>query len=270
MWKRLAILLPLVLVLGCGHSDQEWKAQLAKYDALSKKNSQLQAELDKAQGKVKDLTDELGKMGVKLSAAGTEKQQLAQNVDQMKAALAEYKQRAETLERIKARFELLRKKLQKLTSLGLDVRIRNNRMVISLPGDVLFSSGSDKLRKRGKSILLKVAQVIRSDPSLNKRQYQVAGHTDNQPLKKHAGDFHDNWGLSLMRARQVLVFLITPTNAKKDPGGGLNPRRWSAAGYGSTDPIASNATPAGRAKNRRVELILMPNVEEMLDLKSLL
>jgi len=85
-----------------------------------------------------------------------------------------------------------------------------------------------------------------------------------------AEEFHDNWGLSLMRARQVLVFLITPADAKKDPGGGLDPKHWSASGYGSTDPVASNSTPAGRAKNRRVELILLPNVEEMLDLKSLL
>jgi chemotaxis protein MotB len=270
VWKRLAILLPLVLVLGCGHSEDEWQAQLAKYDAVVKTNSDLQAKLDKERDRVKELSDELGKMGVKLSAAGTEKEQLSQSVDQMKAALAEYKQRAETLERIRARFELLRKKLQKLTSLGLDVKIRNNRMVISLPGDVLFSSGKDTLRKNGKSILLKVAEVIRGDESLNSRLYQVAGHTDNQRLRKHAEEFHDNWGLSLMRARQVLVFLITPSDAKQDPGGGLDPKHWSASGYGSTDPIASNATPAGRAKNRRVELILMPNVEEMLDLKSLL
>ena len=53
-------------------------------------------------------------------------------------------------------------------------------------------------------------------------------------------------------------------------GGGLDPKRWSASGYGETDPIASNDSPEGRAKNRRVELILMPDVEEMLDLKSLL
>jgi hypothetical protein len=105
------------------------------------------------------------------------------------------------------------------------------------------------------------------------------------------------------RARQVLVFLIAPGDAKaaapvkkpapepakkdakaekkaeppkKEPpmaeasGGGLNAKRWSASGYGHTDPIAVNDTPEGRGKNRRVELILMPDVEEMLDLKSLL
>ena len=162
----------------------------------------------------------------------------------------------------------------------------------------------------GEKILLQVADVIRGDASLRDRQYQVAGHTDDQPLKRSAETFHDNWGLSLMRARQVLVFLVAPADdkkgaeaakkpvaapppapdkkgakadkkvepAKKEPpppaveahGGSLSPKRWSASGYGQTDPIAGNDTPEGRGKNRRVELILMPDVEEMLDLKSLL
>jgi chemotaxis protein MotB len=248
-------------------------------------------------------------MGVQLSSEGSEKEKLSQDVAQMKAALAEYQARAETLERIKQRFERLRAKLQKLTELGLDVKIRNNRMVISLPGDVLFASGRDDLRQDGEKILMQVAEVIQNDQALRDRQYQVAGHTDDQPLKRAADTFHDNWGLSLMRARQVLVFLVAPvdgaapkkpiaaapppkepaakTGAKlekpkpapareKEPtpeltgGGSLNPKRWSASGYGQTDPIASNDSPDGRAKNRRVELILMPDVEEMLDLKSLL
>ena len=72
-----------------------------------------------------------------------------------------------------------------------------------------------------------------------------------------------------MRARQVLVFLVTPTDDKGQGGGGLDPKHWSASGYGDTDPVATNQTPEGRGKNRRVELILMPNVEEMLDLQSL-
>lgn len=269
MWKRVAVVVPVLLAAGCGHSEDEWQAQLAKYNSAVKQNASLQAELDQQRERVKQLTDDLEKMGVKLSAEGTEKQKLSANIDQMKAALDEYRQRAETLERIKQRLEALRKKLEKLTNLGLDVQIRNNRMVISLPGDVLFASGKDELRKDGKAILLKVAEVIRDDATLKGRLYQVAGHTDNQTLKRAAETFHDNWGLSLMRARQVLVFLVAKTDAK-DGGGGLDPKLWSASGYGDTDPVASNATPAGRAKNRRVELILMPNVEEMLDLKSLL
>jgi chemotaxis protein MotB len=308
--RRTAVVLPLVLALGCGHSEDEWQAQLAKYAQLQKKDADLAAQLAAQQGRVKELSDQLEGMGVKLSAEGSEKEKLTQDMAQMKAALAEYQARAETLERIKQRFEALRKKLQKLTELGLDVKIRNNRMVISLPGDVLFDSGRDELKGGGEKILLQVADVIQNDSALRDRQYQVAGHTDDQPLKRAADTFHDNWGLSLMRARQVLVFLVAPPQGDKpaltakpapapapaakpgkdakpekadkpkpapaktaEPerhGGNLNPKRWSASGYGQTDPIVSNDTPEGRGKNRRVELVLMPDVEEMLDLKSLL
>jgi chemotaxis protein MotB len=310
---RFAVVLPLALALACGHSEDEWQAQLAKYAALEKKHTDLSSQLEQEQARIADLSGQLEAMGVKLSSEGSEKEKLSQDVAQMKAALAEYQARAETLERIKQRFERLRAKLQKLTDLGLDVKIRNNRMVISLPGDVLFASGRDDLRKDGEKILLQVADVIQNDSALRDRQYQVAGHTDDQPLKRAADTFHDNWGLSLMRARQVLVFLVAPadgtakkvaaapapaakepakpaakTDAKTDKkimaaqppkepptaetsgGSSLNPKRWSASGYGQTDPIASNDTPEGRGKNRRVELILMPDVEEMLDLKSLL
>jgi chemotaxis protein MotB len=170
---------------------------------------------------------------------------------------------------------------------------------------VLFASGSDVLSAEGNKILLQVADVIQNDPALRDRQYQVAGHTDDQPLKRAAETFHDNWGLSLMRARQVLVFLVASPEADRPPappkkaappvskpagkaekaekvkpaapppepersGGSLNPKRWSASGYGQTDPVVANDTPEGRKKNRRVELVLMPDVEEMLDLKSLL
>jgi chemotaxis protein MotB len=306
---RALALIPLSLAIACGHSEEEWKAQLDKYAQLEAKHKGLEAELNDNKARVAALSKQLEDMGVQLSSEGSEKEKLNQDIAQMKAALEEYKARAETLERIKQRFELLRKKLQKLTDLGLDVKIRNNRMVISLPGDVLFASGQDDLKKEGEKILLQVAEVIRNDNALRDRLFQVAGHTDDQPLKRSAETFHDNWGLSLMRARQVLVFLVAASDDKKvaeakkppapapkaDPkakdakdakkpapappkeevaslggGGGLSPKRWSASGYGQTDPVASNDTPEGRAKNRRVELILMPDVEEMLDLKSLL
>ena len=112
-------------------------------------------------------------------------------------------------------------------------------------------------------ILKKVADVIRQDPGLSSRTYQVAGHTDSEKLQ--GGQFKDNWGLSVMRARQVVVFLVDPS---KD-GGGLKPKNWSASGYGEEDPVASNDTNEGKAKNRRVELVVVPSVEEMLDLKQL-
>ena len=110
-----------------------------------------------------------------------------------------------------------------------------------------------------------------SDTTLNARNFQVAGHTDKEP---YAGQYFDNWGLSVMRARQVVTFLVSPAGAdpKAPAGGGLDPTHWAAAGYGKMDPVAGTVEQQTRdeeGKNRRVELVLQPNVEEMLNLKDL-
>ena len=257
LWTVLA----LIGVTGCGYSEDEWQAQLAKYGKLNsdyqaekKSHADTQAELDKNKALVAELTAKLQQMGVNVK-------QLSTSLDDTNRALEEYKARAAQLEAIRARFEQLRQKLQKLTNLGLKVQIRHNRMVISLPGDVLFDSGHETLKKDGTDILLKVAAIIKADPQLVSRDYQAAGHTDNKPLAH--GAFKDNWGLSLMRARQVLVFLVDPAQ------GGLPLQHWSAAGFADTDPVADNGSDVGRQKNRRCELIVMPSVEEMLDLKAI-
>lgn len=254
----------LLMAAGCTPTQAQLDAEVAKVSDLATKNQACQDELDSVKAKAAELEAQLQNLGFQLSAEGQERQKLLD-------ALDEYKQRAAALERIKERFENLRKKLNALTELGLTIEIRKNRMVISLPGDVLFASGKDSLEKKGRDILGQVATVIREDKELAQRTYQVAGHTDDQKLTSAAviKDFKDNWGLSLMRARSVLLYLIAPTDDAKDPGGGLNRELWSASGYGDTDPVASNAGKFGRQQNRRVELIMMPNVEEMLDLKSL-
>lgn len=273
--RKLALsMLAAYLAVGCGYSEDEWKAQLAKYGQLDgqyrrekQTNAELQAELDKTKKRVADLTAKLQQMGVDVEQLSTEKQRLASSLDETQRALEEYKARAAQLEAIKKRFEELRGKLQKLTNLGLKVQIRHNRMVISLPGDVLFASGQDTLKPEGVTVLSSVADVIRKDAQLSARYFQIAGHTDNKPLA--GGSFKDNWGLSAMRARQVLVYMVSPPESKAG-GGGLDPNHLHAAGYGETDPIADNGTDEGRQSNRRVELVLMPDVSEMLDLKSLI
>jgi chemotaxis protein MotB len=240
-----------LLGVGCGYSQAEWQAQLDKYAQLKSEDD---AKLNEAMAKVAALSKQLADLGVEVSAT---KADLADR----EKALAEFKARAHQLELIKERFEKLKSKLDELTKLGLTVTVRHNRMVISLPGDVLFDSGRETLKKDGQSILGKVAAIFKADPQLLARDYQVAGDTDDKPLA--GGPFKDNWGLSLMRAREVLVYLIDPK------AGGLPTQHWSAAGFGATDPIASNATDEGRQKNRRCELIVMPSIEEMLDLKAI-
>ncbi len=285
MFTRISVIGLCLALTGCGYSEDEWQAQLAKYDQLNTlyeqekgAHAETRTLLDGEMKRVADLSAELKNMGVNLDSVsaqlhqtGTEKDQMAASLSELKLALEEYKTRAAQLERIKARFETLRDKLQKLVTLGLKVEIRRNRMVIRLPGDVLFASGRAELQKGGQVVLDQVAEVIRNDKALSQRYFQVAGHTDNKPLK--GGRFGDNWGLSALRAREVLVYLIAPREVKEGGaavGGGLDPTRLHAAGYSDTDPVETNDTDAGRQANRRVELVLLPDVEEMLDLKKMI
>ena len=275
MLKRIAlIILAFAVIGGCGYSEEEWQAQLAKYGQLNDQyqkeqaaHAETSAALDREKQRVAQLTQQMQEMGINLDQLNQELQAAGTEMQDVKRALEEYKARAAQLERIKERFERLRQKLQKLVNLGLKVEIRRNRMVIRLPGDVLFASGQAKLSKGGQEVLVQVAEVIRSDKQLAARYFQIAGHTDNKPLK--GGRFGDNWGLSAMRAREVLLYMIAPVDSK-DGGGGLDANKLHAAGYGETDPVESNDTDEGRQANRRVELVLQPNVEEMLDLKNMI
>ena len=267
---RRPTILFLILSLGltaCGYSQEEWDQKLRENESLT---NQLKAQTDahkKSQSDYQEAVQEIDTLKKQLADRGANLDNLNQSLAEQRKALEEYARRTEQLDQIRKRFELLQTKLQKLTQLGLKVEVRNNRMLIQLPGDVLFDSGQDHLKTEGTKILMQVADVIGKDPDLSKRRFQVAGHTDSKPLA--GGVFKDNWGLSTMRARSVLLLLTSPLDAKTGLGGGLSPANWSAAGYADTDPVASNDTEDGRKKNRRVELVVQPDVEEMLNLKSL-
>ena len=265
LFRRVSLTVAVSLAASaCGYSQEEWDQKVRENEGLRNQlaaqrqaHEKCEADYAAALHDVEDLKQKLRERGMNLD-------NLTQSLAEERRALEEYKSRAEQLEQIRKRFETLRGKLAQLTNLGLRVEVRDNRMLIQLPGDVLFDSGSDKLKPRGKEILTAVAAVVRGDPDLSKREFQVAGHTDSKPLK--GGPYQDNWGLSAMRARSVLAYLTAPA---ADSGGALDPKNWSAAGYGDTDPVANNDSDEGREKNRRVELVVMPNVEEMLNLNSL-
>jgi chemotaxis protein MotB len=266
-----AVLMACGALVGCGHSEDEWQqAQRsiaglkADLEAANKRHADDEQKYADAQQQIQDMQAKLKDLGVGLSKSEEEKSKLRQ-------AMSEYEARLKQLDDMKARFRDLKSRLDKLTSVGLKVVVRNNRMVIQLPGDILFDSGKDTLKPDGKKILKQVADVIKGDSTLSQRNFQVAGHTDKEP---YGGQYFDNWGLSAMRSRQVLVFLVSPEGADArglPTGGGLNPTHWAASGYGATDPIAGTVEQQTRdeeQKNRRVELVLQPDVAEMLNLKD--
>ena len=257
----------MLALVGCGHTDEEMAAKQREIDKLSADLKAAQAQISQDQTQYSDAQSQMDKLKADLQAAGLNAQQSQDNAARLQQALTEYKQRADQLAVIEQRFRDLKARLDKLTQFGLKVAVRNNRMVINLPGDILFDSGKDELKPQGRDVLGQVADVIRNDKDLSVRNFAVAGHTDNQKYPA-GGAFHDNWGLSLSRARQVLLFLIAP----QPKGGGLDPKHWAAAGYGETDPLAGTMETQSKdeqAKNRRVELVVQPNVEEMLNLSAI-
>jgi chemotaxis protein MotB len=260
-WTSAALIFALS---ACGYSQEEWDGKVRENESLRDQLTTQRQAHKKCEADYAAALQQIDELKRQLTERGVNLENMSASLAEQRKALEEYARRTEQLDAIRKRFEVLSQKLQKLTQLGLQVEVRNNRMMIRLPGDVLFDSGSDKLKKEGENILLQVADVIGKDADLSKRNFQVAGHTDAKPLL--GGTFRDNWGLSAMRARSVLVLLTTTADKK---GGGLKPSNWSAAGYADTDPVATNEDDAGRQKNRRVELVVQPNVEEMLNLKSL-
>ncbi|MBL8714353.1 MAG: OmpA family protein [Myxococcales bacterium] len=260
----------LTSLSGCGHSEEEWQSQLDKekklradFDAEKAAHDKSKAELKKVQGEVDQLKKDLSAFEDMKKQFGDEKDKSAK----LTKALAESEARAKALEAAKKRLEALKKKLDELKKFNLKVAVRHNQIVIDLPGDVLFAPGSELLSKDGKEALMKVADVVKSDPDLLKRQYQIVGHTDNAP---YAGTFKDNVGLSVMRAREVYQFMTGVPDAKlKKDGAGLPAEHWSAAGYGDLDPIAgtrATQTPEQKKMNRRVEIAILPDASELMKL----
>jgi chemotaxis protein MotB len=201
---------------------------------LRSDNKQLEDELDSARASSKQQRSDL--QG-KLSAT---KQQLAELARQRRAAEA----------RAKA-FKRLTDEFRRLIATGkIRVYVRRGRMIVALPSGVLFGSGKVELSKAGQRTLRRVAKRLAKFP---KRRFIVAGHTDNVRIGKKVA-FQDNWELSAVRALNVTRFMI---------GAGVSPKNLAAAGYAEFDPIRRNRTRAGRRLNRRIEIILVPNIPEL-------
>ena len=227
-----------LVATGCGYSEEEMRAKLREVDALRQQlsaegaqNKKFQRDLDESRAQIEQLKSQL-------SDANVDVANLKSDVEEKARALEEFKRRAAQLEEIKRRFELLRAKLQDLTKLGLKVTVRHNRMVIELPGDVLFDSGKFSLRPETREKLAKISGIVLAHPGL---RLDVEGHTDA------IGSEEFNQKLSDNRAATVREYLIAQ---------GINGDSVTARGLGKTQPIAPNDTNANRQKNRRVEMVV--------------
>lgn len=228
--------------------DGEMQKMQADAEKASKeKESQidtLATEVKRLGGDLSTLSAALGERDVKLASTQA-------SLQATEAELLALRKQREAAEQEAAVFKALAEKLKSMVDSGkLEIVTRKGRMTVKLPDEILFPSGSKNLKKDGREALISVAAALKE---VAERDFVIAGHTDNVPVKK-GGAFKSNWELSTARAVEVVKLMIDS---------GVDPFRVAAAGYGEFDPVGDNSNPEGRQKNRRLEIILMPKIEAL-------
>lgn len=254
-------------------SPKKYKALLAKQDSLSTGWGESQTtnqDLDKTVAKLKrdtaDLYGRLNELQGKYNEVDGSYSKLKSNSSSQISKLSEdLKKREQRLKEVedvlKKRDEASNKLKEKLqdallgfTKNGLTVEMKNGKVYVSLTDKLLFPSGSIVIDEKGKQALSQLAKVLLSQPEII---IAVEGHTDSQKIN-NLGQIKDNWDLSVLRSTSVVRFL---TETEKVPG-----IRLTATGKGEFQPLEANTTPEGRSKNRRIEIVLSPKLDELYNL----
>lgn len=261
MPNRLATtLLAAGLALGlaaCGIKKETHQAALDQIKTLEGQladaNGQVQDRDQRITVLEADLTQVKADLDKLLSGKELTEEELARvrgEKEATEAELAELRKKREADQKRLAAYQDLQKRFKKLTDSGqLEVQFRNGQMTLKLPSGVLFASGQAKLSEEGMATLAQVTEVLMA---FKDRRFLVAGHTDNVPIKTRM--FANNWYLSTARAVRVVEFMSDA---------GFPADKLAAAGYADKDPVGDNATEQGRELNRRIEIILVPDLSEL-------
>jgi chemotaxis protein MotB len=229
---------------------QDHENQLSQ---ASVQSHNLQAKLDESTAIGQRLREELQRLGKNVDGLLSEKGTMSQALDDAKKRLEELRKAQAATEARTALYKQLIQKFKKLTDAGqLRIELRDGRMILQLPNDVLFDSGQAAVKQDGQRALAPVGGVLKT---LTGRKFQVAGHTDNVPIDR--AKFASNWELSTARAVAVVHFLVAQ---------GVPSEALSAAGYGEFAPLVANDTTEHKAKNRRIEISLVPAMDELVNL----
>lgn len=225
------------------------------YDSAVKDANDAKAASAELQKKLDALNAQLAQTQTDLAAC-TGKPTPPDRSAELTAQLEELRKQKAAAEARAALFNEFVAKFKKMIDAGrVSIHVRRGRIVLSLHNDVLFDEGKTDLKPAGKDALKEIAQTLRT---VSSRSFQVAGHTDNLPIRSK--EFASNWELSTERAVVVVKFLAQQ---------GVSSQALSAAGYGEFDPVAPNPDVPNRAKNRRIEISLVPNIEELISLPEL-
>ncbi|EDM37391.1 outer membrane protein, OmpA family [Pedobacter sp. BAL39] len=254
-------------------SIKKYKALLATQDSLNRgwnesqlMNENLESLIAKLRKDTTGLSSALNDMKNQYSRMDSNYNKLRSNssseINKLSQDLKKREQRLKEVEEIlRKRDEAtnqLKEKLQQallgFTKSGLTVEIKNGKVYVSMTDKLLFPSGSIVIDEKGKQALTQLATVLKQQPEIN---IAVEGHTDSQKIT-NLGQIKDNWDLSVLRSTSVVRYL---TEVNK-----VESVRMTATGKGEFQPLVSNANAEGRSKNRRIEIVLSPKLDELYDL----
>jgi chemotaxis protein MotB len=272
--KKYLIYLPLIILFSsCVANKVLRQSQLETSNlrsdstVLANQINKLQNEMSSINKKMNSLNNQNMQLGQQtetqqnqLSASEKTLQQQQQSIKDQQLSIQQQQQRLQRLQELltqqKNQSDQLKNKmteaLKGFNSSDLSVVQKNGKVYVSLSENLLFPSGSAVVNPKGVDALSKLAAVLNlnGDVAVN-----IEGHTDSIPIR---GKYQDNWDLSTARANSIVRILAN--NYKVDP------IRVVASGHSFFDPLASNSTTEGRAKNRRTEIILTPKLDEMYKL----
>ncbi len=231
------------------------KNKSAQIALAAEENRKLLGELNTLETDLQNREDELRKEKTRLET-------LKKELQDSKAAIASREQRLNELETIISTKDSLMSSLKNKVSdallgfkgKGLGIEQKDGRVYVSLDNSLLFASGKWTVDEKGKEAIRNLAQVLADNPEI---QILIEGHTDNVPFGART-DIKDNWDLSVMRATSIVKLLSENKQ--------IDPSRFTAAGRGEFVPVASNDTKEGKAANRRIEIILTPDLGPLFKL----
>lgn len=254
-------------------STKKYNALLVQKDSLSlgweasrNKSISLEGEIVSLKSDSALLQDKISELEAKLKTLDDSYVALRSNTSSEIQKLADDLQKRE--ERLKEVEDILRKRDESTNALknklqkallgfqqnGLSVDIRNGKVYVSLTDKLLFSSGSIIIDEKGELALKELAKVLKTQPEIN---ISVEGHTDNQRVV-NLGQIKDNWDLSVLRATSVVRFLTETEKIEND--------RITATGKGEYQPIEAGSSTEIRSRNRRIEIVLSPKLDELYNL----
>lgn len=238
---------------------QDVRSASGKLAALDKEYSQLNAYYKNLLNSSGKLNRDMAQQQEQLLAIQNNLDRTRKLNDSLNVSLTEREKKVRELENIMAAKDKAVNDLKNSISNALlnfkendlTVNVKNGKVYVSLAEQLLFASGSTEVDAKGVSALQQLAKAIKDQRDIN---IMVEGHTDNVPISKKTAYMQDNWDLSVMRATAITKIL---TKA------GLAPSQVTAAGKGEYSPLAPNTTPQSKQKNRRTEIIITPNLDEL-------